>query len=756
MVRFVPGLNWTLNPGYLKSLRGVDPRAAAALDASPGVLDALRIEVDGVPLGGGIGEGDLFAAVDELVAATLRLCREPAGGGQIPLGDGDAELVLGRRGERACLAIVSLARPARLLSAELEVDPFALARAVASCADAVCRSLRSVNASLAATPLHRRLVRGARALRKAAALASGLSQPLAPALPLRASPAREASGGLALCVTLHDDHGRIESYRADAHLFALLVAGEVCLVGRGGHALARFDGPPFLALTELARAAKETLWAARAGDPELGVQLPGRSELLRLSLRDGRSRLEDEDLAATPLALCRAFLDAALDFTGALCARNAAFAKNPYLCSLADGARESLRALRELEGGDLFAQPAGLSLRSAAQPTSAPLSAHGALKRLRYEVAWRAALPGGPARSLCLRAGALSALGDDHLSFLDARTGAVLAAHSGRAAFGPAGALLCRGNRLEGLSEVGRTLWLRELTSRGAAYPTASFGECLAGPQGARAALFAFDDHRLAAVLCETGRIAWEIAPPQVLRLVVAARGDRVFAAADTGVLYALDARTGAVAFRVRTGLSPQGGLWLSSRTLAFVGKAAGELWLLCLDSRTGRPRFKVALALDEASATLGLARQLVVAGARRRAPVVLGFGLAGRRAFDVELAAQGGAPAVTRDGARLYLAMRDSAAWALSGAGSRLWSLPGAGSELARPLPPQARRGVLIVPGDPARALDPATGATLAELPPTPGLLALIAGPRLELFAADDDGVVTCLRMATHLSVVG
>ena len=69
MVRFVPGLNWTLNPGYLKSLRGVDPRAAAALDASPGVLDALRIEVDGVPLGGGIGEGDprvtIYIEVDD-------------------------------------------------------------------------------------------------------------------------------------------------------------------------------------------------------------------------------------------------------------------------------------------------------------------------------------------------------------------------------------------------------------------------------------------------------------------------------------------------------------------------------------------------------------------------------------------------------------------------------------------------------------------------------------------------------------------
>jgi outer membrane protein assembly factor BamB len=755
MIRFVTGPSWKLNPGYVSALRGLGSDEAAGLGESPGVLDALHIEVDGVPIGRNLGEGDLFAEVDELVAAALRLCREPAGGGQISLGGGKAELVLGRRGPRACLCIVSLARPARLLAGELEVELAALAQAVAGCAEAVCRDLRAINPLLAASPLHRRLARGAQALRKAAALASRASAPCPAATPLVASPTRELCPGPAVRLAIEDPHGRIEAYRGSADLFALLAPGEITLVGLGGAEPVRIPSPPFLALTELARTAGAILSAAQTGDPALEVALPGSAGPLRLCLREG-SAAGSRSGSPSALALARAFLEAALDFAGALCARNPAFQANPYLGSMADGAREKLEALRELEAGDLFAEPKNFAAcRSPGAPAPSPLSTCGSLRRLRFELAWRTALSGGPARSLSVLAKSVAALGEEHLAFLEPRSGALLGAYPGRAALGPPGALLASGGRLTGISEAGRDLWVRDLPGRAALQTSVGCGECRTGRHGSRAALMAFDGNRLAAVLALTGRTAWRIEAPHVLNLTAAAHGDRVFAAADTGVLYGLDARTGEVVFRVRTGISPEGPLCMSGSSLAFIGRAEGALWLVGLDSRTGRPLFRAELPLDEAPELWSFARKWVVAGARSASPCALGFGSSGKRACALELAAGGGAPAATPGGKALFLSLRDGSIFALAASGARLWSLGPEGAELARAVRPLLRRGVLLAPGDRLRALAPETGAVLSELPPTPGLVALAAGPKLEIFAADDEGVVTCLRLGTHLSVV-
>lgn len=751
MIRFVPGPSWKLNPGYVSALRNLRSGEAAALGESPGILDALHIEVDGVAIGRNLGEGDLFAEVDELVAVALRLCREPAGGGQIGLAGGKAELVLGRRGTRACLSLVSLGRPACLLSSEVEVELPALAQAAAACAEAVCRDLRAVNPLLAAAPLHRRLARGAQALRKAASLASPPSAPPPAPSPLMAERSGEVLPGPAVRLALDDPHGRIETYRGGADLFALLAPGELSLVGLGGGGPVRVPGPPFLALTELSRAAGAILSAAQAGDPALDVPLPGPAGKLRVQLRESPG-FE----GPPPLALARAFLQAALDFAGALCARNPAFRDNPYLSSLGDGAREKLEALRELEAGDLFAEPLASSLsRSRPRPAAPPLSPRGNLRRLRFGLAWRTALPGGPVLALAAFPRSVAALGDDSVAFLDARTGALVAARAGQPALAPPGVLLVCGGRVAGISEAGETLWMRDLAGRSPARAIEGCGECLAGPRGSTAALMAAGN-RLSATLALTGRTAWQIEPPHVLKLRAAAQGDRVFAAADTGVLYGLDARTGEVAFRVRPGVSAEGPLCALGSALAFVGRGSdGALWLVGLDARTGQTQFKAALPLDEAPELMPFARKWVAVGARGDAPVVLGFGRSGRLAFDLELDTQGGAPAAARQGKALFLSLRDGSIHAVAPSGARLWSLGSAGAELAHPLRPLVRRDVLLAPADRIRALSPETGSVLSELPQTPGLVGLAAGPGLEVFTADDMGVVTCLRLATHLSVV-
>lgn len=221
-------------------------------------------------------------------------------------------------------------------------------------------------------------------------------------------------------------------------------------------------------------------------------------------------------------------------------------------------------------------------------------------------------------------------------------------------------------------------------------------------------------------------------------------------------MLYGLEARSGGVVFRVRTGVSSEGPLCLSGSALAFVGRSpVGALRLVSLDSGTGRPLFQAELPLDEASELLWFAGRWVVAGARGNAPAALGFSRAGKLAFEVELEPKCGAPAAACQGRTLVLSLRDGSLCALAPSGRRAWSLGPSGAELARAVRPLLRRDVLLAPADRIRALSPETGATLAELPPTPGLVALAVGPGLEVFAADDVGVVTALRLATHLSVV-
>ena len=91
----------------------------------------------------------------------------------------------------------------------------------------------------------------------------------------------------------------------------------------------------------------------------------------------------------------------------------------------------------------------------------------------------------------------------------------------------------------------------------------------------------------------------------------------------------------------------------------------------------------------------------------------------------------------------------------ALDRAGGTIWLLPrGAAHPPPGNLPPVAVRGVVLVPSEHVDALDEATGAPLgaaAAVAP----VRLLVDSDLSLHALDGEGLLTVLRLATHLSVV-
>src|SRR5947209_3384806 len=106
MIRIRPGRSWRLNPAYvgeLRALRGARAKAFVGAD----ILDVLGIEVDGVDIAAGLGEGRVLLGVEELAGALLRLAEgEPAA--EATIGPGPTELVLEARGPDLLLTLCTL------------------------------------------------------------------------------------------------------------------------------------------------------------------------------------------------------------------------------------------------------------------------------------------------------------------------------------------------------------------------------------------------------------------------------------------------------------------------------------------------------------------------------------------------------------------------------------------------------------------------------------------------------------------------
>ncbi len=748
MVRVRIGNTWKQDPELRSELqRG----GAAAERAAARAVDALALEVDGVDVGAGRAEGALLASVESLGEAVLGLLAGSARA-QVHFSEGGVELVLGRRGASALLTVVALVRPARVLARDVEVDLGELARATREAALALAEDLGALQPSGAGTSARslRSLARRLVAARPAPAQASS-SPARATVHRTRRRPDAPTCG-----FELRDEEELLGSYRGPgADLGALLPAGRVVLRASDGREVAAINGPPFLVLRDLATFAARLAEAARRGEAVASVALagPGRHATIRLEadLPAGTiSRDGGKPLPCPPLLLARALLEAAVDFCGVVAARNAWQADNSWLAELRIGAAERLAHVQELLAGDLVAvEGAPVRRRGARRLPRAPLGP-GRMRHLVFRRVWErdAGIPTG--FGLAAVGHHVVAAGAAAIIAVDARRGEERWRRPGASmAFVSGGALFSTDAvRLTSIdASSGRERWSRrldELPEGVRDVVRLSSGLALVLAPGAAAALEA-----------SSGRTVWSFAPPASLEILAAAHGPLAVMGSDAGFLYGIEAATGRTAWRLRLPGPPAappssyGDACLVLCTTDLGGS------LLAVDPSTGRRRFEVPFDVAPNGLAVPFAGLLGVAGTVAGDPVVTAIDPAGRLAWEDAPQLGAGPVVLTPLRAGVLAKTAHGSCVALDRDGEVLWShTPKALHQPLANAPPVVARGVALVPGEQVEALDVSTGKALGHARLS-APVRLLADAELNAWGMDAEGVVTAVRLETHLSVV-
>jgi outer membrane protein assembly factor BamB len=737
MLRIRVGASWKDDPELRVALaRG---RAAAAH-----VIDAIAIEVDGVDLGAGRAEGEVLAAVEELVHAAARLV---AGGHRaaVHFADGGLELLLRRRGGSALLTLVALERPSRVVASEVEVELPALARAAREAGEALLADLAALGgpASDWGAGVEQALSRLA-----AARHAGDAERPPPPGV--RPPPRRPRRDAPSCGFELRDDEGLLGSYDGvGADLGSLLAPGRVWIRAPGGDEVLTLDGAPFLVLRDLAAFGERIAAARRTRAPRAEATLAARgSRRVRLvvDLAAGTLAAGGPPQRCAALPLARALLEAALDLCGAAIARHPAQARNPYVAELRRAAAGALEHVAELAAGDRTRE-GGAAVRSRRRTLPRAPLAPGRMRRIAFRRAWSADVGPPAGEGLWRAADLVVAAGETAVAALDAGTGAERWRAAGARWAARAGDLLCaaRGGAVACHDlATGRERWSRQLagglpralTAPGAGRPLV----LAAGP-----ALFALDP--------ASGRILWRFEPPAARALQLAAFGPLALAASDAGFLYALDA-SGRLEWRLHLPGPPTGPpqpLGSDGAVLCATDRGGA---LVRFDAASGRRRFEAPLEFTPTAPAVPFAGLLGVCGAVAGDPVVAAVDSAGALAW-TDAAPLAGPLAGAEVPIGLLVKTAGGACAALGRDGEVRWA--GGGDSRHPPpsnLAPVAARGVALVPGETVAVLDPASGGHLGEAP-VGAAARLLVDPDLSLYAIDADGLVLAARVATHLSVL-
>jgi len=747
MVRIRTGAAWRHDPDLRAALRcGVGPDRAAA---ARGVVDALALEVDGVDIAAGLAEGPLLPTLEALLHAVARI----VGGAPhatVTFPEGEVELLLRRRGRAVLLTVLALTRPSRVLARDVEVELDALAAAALDASAALCRELAELLPGAEA--------REARPLRAAARALRRTEEGAPPGPPRPARRAREPrrvrrSAPVSCVLELGDDDGLAAGYEGGRpDLGSLLGPGRVVLRAADGSELAAIGGIPFLVLRDLGGAADALLRAVRESEPRLALSLgrAGRGSPIVLEV-DLASRTVAAAGAAAhpcpPLSLARAFGDAQAELGRAVRARNPRQAENAYVAELERAAAERLAQLEELEEGDRPAEaPAAARVPAPPRVAQRPLGP-GRLRRLSFRPTFRLDA-GAPAGEGLLRAGAVViAAGAAAAVGLDARTGAPRWRAEGceLAAVAGGSVLLARGGALDALTpRSGRLEWTRPLPGSAPLAVTAL----------ARGPLVLVHGAALTALDPGSGRTLWRFEPPGAARLSAAAFGGVLAVAADTGLLYGLDA-TGRTLWRLRApGPLLRAPVAAAGLCLALSVADPGTA-LLGVDPATGARRWEAPLDETGAPVVRAWGRRIAVAGTVGGDSIVTALERSGAAAWTAAPALSGPVSAVAAEG---LLVVRDAAGGivALGRDGAARWSRPPRPEHgvLRGPPPVVARGTVVSVAGETVEALDARTGELVGSIP---GLapVRLSTDASLGIAAMDADGLATGWRLATHLSVV-
>lgn len=718
--------------------------------AAAEVVDALALEVDGVDVAAGRAEGTLIAAMQSLGEGVLRVL---AGGSaaQVHFAEGGVELLVRRRASSALLTVVTLARPARVLARDVEVDLAELARAVQDAARALADDLASLHP--AAGPATRSL------RRLADRLAAADDTPVEPP-PSAAPPAgpriRRQRDVPACSIELHDDE-LVASYGGQgADLGSLLVPGRVLIRISDRPVALSVDGAPFLILRDLAAFAARLAEAAGRSERCLGVELarPGHRATVRLEvdLEAGAARVgEGPFVPCPPLLLARALLEGAIDFCGVVTARNSRQALNSWLSELRAGAAEGLAHVKELLAGDLVAEGrAGVRVRRGPRPPTSPLGP-GRMRRLRFRRAWEVDV-GSPAGFGIARVDdLLLAAGAAAVTALDAITGEPRWRRPGAVYAGCAGAelVLADATHLAVLdARSGRERWRRPRS----ALPAPGLRDAVRLSGGA---LLLVTPGAAVALHPATGETIWSFAPPAALDLRAAALGPMALVGSDTGFLYGLDAGSGTVAWRVRLpGPLATPPLLLAGSCLALCSTDMGGS-LLALDPASGRRRFELPLDVTPAGAPITFAGLIGIVGMVAGDAVVIAVDPDGRLVWEDAPPLSPGPLVLAPLRSGVLAKASTGTCVALDRQGEALWThARAAGHPPPANAPPVVLRGVALVGSEELTALDAATGYPLGHARLT-APVRLLADGELNAWGIDAEGLVTAVQLQTHLGVL-
>jgi hypothetical protein len=669
--------------------------------------DAISLELDGVDLLAGARDEPLTAVVPAVVDALYAMVLGHERAGQVSLAEAELELCLWRLDAHDVeLTVVSLGRAPKVVRGPLKLDLLELAQAASKCADALLRDLSQHSPALLRTA---KLVALRQHARKLLAAQSARELEVDPVQWSHLEPARPSGLGF----RLEDGGARLAGWKRKgvAALPPLLFGGE--LLGAGE---ASVPGLPFLLLLDASRRASQ---ASEDEKLELGPKLKATpAEVFTLGLK-----------------LCFA-----------LTARNPAMAVNPYLEALTERCQEGLSALRQ-------PTPAVLPARARARkapPKGKRLTGPGAIRRLRFATVWEKETP--------------SLEGEGELRL--APKGPLVVTRHAAMAFATDGRVLYRRVEAEGLnvSDDGRVLVHRggqllmfEGGGKDAIWLRDYNGPALYGPIHRRDGTLTVSlaGRGVACISEVTGRELWRVDPSRAQSGHLALHGERALLATDTGSLLGVDVKDGVTRFRIRTSLPFSVPPTASGRRLVAELSRGERTALICADLSTGALHWTRELTLEHPSPPILFRQRTLLAGRRAGKVVMVAMSRTGDQLWERPLPLEGrhlfvlgllhGALAMDSRGAAAFV----------SSDGQIDWVLGTAGAELPHAVAPSFARGVVILPGEAVRAVDPRSGRVLAEMKVGPALTALAADRALNLFLLMENGLLRSLKLAAQLSVV-
>jgi hypothetical protein len=176
---------------------------------------------------------------------------------------------------------------------------------------------------------------------------------------------------------------------------------------------------------------------------------------------------------------------------------------------------------------------------------------------------------------------------------------------------------------------------------------------------------------------------------------------------------------------------------------------------ILSADAHAAGAHWTHQLAVAQPSLPLPRHNRVWVAGARNASAVVFCFGPKGKLLLERSLPLGQGPFHLLSVRDSVLVSARNGAAALLNSEGEVVWQLEPSGEELVRPVSPSLARGVVIVPGERIRVIDPTSGSVLAEVAAGIELCDLKVDAKLSLYLLDEEGSLSAHRLLSHFAVV-